>query len=73
VVNDVQLVVVGGKVTAVYRGGARSGSLLAVVADRDTGKWGYEVSPSRSLVTGLAPDAPFALRVKDGGVEIVKR
>ena len=73
VVNDVQLVIAGGRVTAVYRGGARSGSLLAVVADRDTGKWGVEAPPSRPLAARLAPDAPFAVRVKDGGVEIVKR
>ena len=73
VVTDVQLVLVGGKVNAVYRGGASGGSLLGVVADKDKGAWGVEAAASRPLATGLATTAPFAVRVKDGGVVVVKR
>jgi len=73
IVNDVQLALVDGKVTAVYRGGPGSGSLLAVVADKDAGRWGVEGPPGRALATGVAPDAPFAVRVKAGVVEVARR
>jgi hypothetical protein len=70
VVEDVQLVSVAGKVTAVFRS---AGSLLSVVADKSTGQWGKEAPPSRSLATGLPAAAPYAVRAGAGGVEVVKR
>jgi hypothetical protein len=74
VVVDVQLVIAGTKVVAVYRGGPKAASLLAVDADKVTGKWGVEAPPSRPVATGLAPGAPFAVwGLGTGDVKIVKR
>ncbi len=70
VVEEVQLLTVGGRVTAVYRS---AGTLLAVVADKSTGQWGKEAAASRTLATGVATGTPYALRAGAGGVELVKR
>jgi hypothetical protein len=70
VVEEVQLLSVAGKVTAVFRS---AGALLSVVADKTTGQWGKEANPSRTVGTGLQPGAPYALRAGAGGVEVVRR
>jgi hypothetical protein len=70
VVEDVQLVSIAGKVTAMFRS---AGTLLSVVADKSTGQWGKEAEPSRTVSTGLQPGAPYALRAGAGGVEVVRR
>jgi hypothetical protein len=63
-VDEVQLVAVAGKVTAVYRS---AGALLSVVANKSTGQWGKEAEASRPA------GAPYALRAGAGGVEVVRR
>jgi hypothetical protein len=69
-VDEVQLVAVAGKVTAVYRSG---GALLSAVADKTTGQWGKEADPSRTVATGLQAGAPYAVRAGAGSVEVVHR
>jgi hypothetical protein len=70
VVEEVQLVSTGGKVTAVYRS---AGALLSIVADKTAGQWGKEAEPSRTVGTGLPAGAPYALRAGAGSVEVVRR
>jgi hypothetical protein len=70
VVEDVQLISVAGRVTAGFRSG---GAVLSVVADKDSGQWGKEAAASRTLVSGLTTDAPWALRVGASGVEALKK
>jgi hypothetical protein len=70
-VEDIQLVNVGGKVTAAYRAVSDGDSVLSVDVDPATGSWGKEAEASKVLAKNV--DGPFAVRAKKGAIDLVKR
>jgi hypothetical protein len=71
-VGEIQMVMVKGVATAVYRAGDATQSILAAPADKVKGQWGKEADPSKILVTKGAAN-PFGARVKNGAIEVVQR
>ena len=71
-VGEIQMTMVKGVATAVYRAGDATQSILAIGADKVKGQWGKEAEASKVLTTTKAGD-PFGVRVKNGAIELVRR
>ena len=71
-VGEIQMVMIKGVATAVYRAGDATPSILAIGADKVKGQWGKEAEPSRVLETAKAAH-PFAVRAKNTALDLVMR
>ena len=71
-VGEIQMTMVKGVATAVYRAGDATKSILATPADKAKGQWGKEADASKVLTTKNAA-SPFSVRVKNGTLELVQR
>ena len=72
-IGEIQMLDIGGVVTAAYRAGAEGKeSILAVEANSTTGQWGKD--PAESKVLAAKDGAsPFTVRAKSGAIELVRK
>jgi len=70
-IDAIQMTMVKGVPTAIYRAGDATKSILAIGADKVKGQWGKEADPSTVLSTKGAN--AFSARVKGGAMELVQR
>jgi len=71
-VGEIQMTMVKGVATAIYRAGDEKPSILATFADKDNGQWGKEAEPSKVLAS-KSPASAFGVRVKASALELVQR